>query len=273
MTKALTTTVLALALAASCALARPVRDLDHIRRYLLVTDDAPVVDFVETDFSSPHNFLMLTPSAAKNGTSNATTYPAVIFGHGLCGPAQTYHELLHAIAEQGFIVLANFEQQDCSESMFTVFSRHPYPKLQVASNGGVMLDNMRKEVDFLLGNPSFDGENLALVGHSMGGGAVIDLAAELASSHPGLVKAVAAIAPWNGIGAKGAPMPSHVASQIKSPLLLICSSMDQLVPCSGKVGAYTGAYKNPMAKGLYNTLFSGTDSESDTVLPPPLSLL
>ncbi|QDZ21541.1 hypothetical protein HOP50_05g40680 [Chloropicon primus] len=260
-----TTNVLALALAIALAAAsvssalgaRFVPRDEHIdigrRRALLVTDgNGSTTDFVETDFSSPHNFLMLSPT--REGA-----YPAVVFAHGLCGPGKTYHEFLHGIAREGYVVVANLEQQDCSESLFTVFSSSPFPKLEAAANGGVMLGNLRQEVDFLLGNSSFDGENLALVGHSMGGGAVIDLAAELASSHPGLVKAVAAIAPWNGIGAKGAPRPSRVAHEIKAPLLLICSNMDQLVPCSGEIGSYTGASKNPMAKGLFNTLFKGTD--------------
>ena len=72
---------------------------------------------------------------------------------------------------------------------------------------------------------------IAMVGHSMGGGGSISAAAMLEESDPGLIKAVIAVAPWNGVQ----PMPSAQIPKLgKTPTLLICSAGDSLVPCSGK---------------------------------------
>jgi hypothetical protein len=66
----------------------------------------------------------------------------------------------------------------------------------------------------------------------MGGGAVIDAAAKLSEQEEeGVLKAVVAIAPWNGIPL--ASRPSDVAGEIKAPTLLFCSETDQITPCSG----------------------------------------
>ena len=75
------------------------------------------------------------------------------------------------------------------------------------------------------------GRRIAYVGHSMGGGMVIDVAAGLALQSPGEVKAVVAIAPWNGVQ----PTPSSVVSGLSAPLLILCSMSDALCPCSGEV--------------------------------------
>merc|ERR1719420_1252320 len=63
----------------------------------------------------------------------------------------------------------------------------------------------------------------------MGGAAVINLAAALSSRLPGLIKAVVAIAPWNG----ATPSPSEVVGQLDAPLLLFCSMGDHICPCQG----------------------------------------
>ena len=211
-----------------------------------------------TSFGEPHGFVVGVPRT-KGGDQGPRSFPAIVFGHGLCGRAQDYAAITKAVAERGYVVVANTEQEDCGNagSIFSVFSSDPFPKLRESSDGGVMVANMEEEVDWLLSNESvpFDGRRLGLLGHSMGGGAVIDLAAKLEYSKPGLVKGVVALAPWNGIN--DASVPSSVAGKITAPLLLVCSKMDQLCPCSGKVGAATNMTKNWASQGAFDTIFKG----------------
>lgn len=258
-----------LALFACCALAtRPLDERSPPGRSLV--DASGVVleenkyDIRKTYFSSPHSFVMFTPTA-KNGTSNATEsekFPAIIFAHGLCGPVYDYDALIESIAQQGFIVLANREQTGCGPSWTQIFTFNALGNVKKAADGGVMIENLRQEVDFLLNwnqTPTFDGSRIGLVGHSMGGGAVINLAAKLASTHPDLVKAVAAIAPWNGIN--NADRPSNVAHEISAPLLLICSENDQICPCNGMVGAATGVGYTLPSRIMLDTVFEGNDGK------------
>ena len=209
------------------------------------------------DWFGGHTFRIYTP----NGTKAEEKFPAVIFAHGLCGPEEDYEGILRVIASHGYIILANAEQEYCGRASVSAFfqflTNDPFPDLRRAADGSVMIDNLREEVDFVLSkNESFpydEGAGIALVGHSMGGAAVLDLAASLGSSKP--IRGVAVIAPWNGI--TDAATPSSVAGNIKSPVLLFCSKMDQLCPCSGEVGAATGAGQNWASDFLFNTIFAG----------------
>lgn len=209
------------------------------------------------DWFGGHTFRIYTP----NGTKTEEKFPAVIFAHGLCGPEEDYEGILRVIASHGFIILSNAEQEYCGRASVSAFfqflTNDPFPDLRRAADGEVMINNLREEVDFVLSkNESFpydEGAGIALVGHSMGGAAVLDLAASLGSSKP--VRGVAAIAPWNGI--TDAATPSSVAGNIKSPVLLFCSKMDQLCPCSGEVGAATGAGQTWASDVLFNTIFAG----------------
>jgi len=209
------------------------------------------------DWFGGHTFRMYTP----NGTKAEEKFPAVIFAHGLCGPEEDYEGILRVIASHGYIVLANAEQEYCGRASVSAFfqflTNDPFPDLRRAADGSVMINNLREEVDFVLSkNESFpydEGAGIALIGHSMGGAAVLDLAASLGSSKP--IRGVAVIAPWNGI--TDAATPSSVAGNIKSPVLLFCSKMDQLCPCSGEVGAATGAGQNWASDFLFNTIFAG----------------
>merc|ERR1712032_1106505 len=86
---------------------------------------------------------------------------------------------------------------------------------------------------------------LAIAGHSMGGGSAINAAAALSREMPDLIKAVVAIAPWNGVE----PPPSTLVGEIECPVLLFCSANDSLVPCSGPVTIEIvfGAVRMPFA--------------------------
>ena len=65
----------------------------------------------------------------------------------------------------------------------------------------------------------------------MGGGMVIDVASELGKQQSNIIKAVVAIAPWNGVQ----PTPSSIVNDSNAPILIFCSMTDALCPCSGEV--------------------------------------
>jgi len=178
--------------------------------------------------------LLYTPRAASGEESNRK-WPAIVFAHGLCGPAKRYSETLETLSSWGFVVLANQQQEDCGEGNI----RHPFEsvanffipggKFSQAADSGAMAGHVKGNLEYLREKANVDSNAIALMGHSMGGGVVIDVAAELASSQPGAVKAVIGIAPWNG----AKPTPSSVVSEVSAPILLFCSMSDALCPCRG----------------------------------------
>ena len=179
--------------------------------------------------------LLLMPA----GTSSAANkrWPAVVFAHGLCGPAEKYAASLTRLASWGFMVLASQQQSDCgvmnlNRPMATLGNLFRLPtKFGNAVDFSAMGNTIRSNLGYLSGRSDVDTSRLALMGHSMGGGMVIDVASELAEEQPDLVKAVVAIAPWNGVQ----PTPSTVVQNIHHPLLIVCSMSDALCPCSGEV--------------------------------------
>lgn len=178
--------------------------------------------------------LVFSPKA---GAKENRRWPAVIFAHGLCGPTKRYSETLTRIASWGFVVVANEKQEDCGAievghplSAIENFFLMPF-KFGNAVNFSKMAQNVEKNIDYALRRKDVDPARIALMGHSMGGGVVVDVAAHLSQKRPGLVKAVIGIAPWNGVQ----PRPSAVAEQVKAPMLIFCSMTDLLCPCSGEV--------------------------------------
>jgi pimeloyl-ACP methyl ester carboxylesterase len=113
-----------------------------------------------------------------------------------------------------------------------------------------MVLNLASEVEWL--SSELEGEadmgRVAVMGHSMGGAAVINLAAVLSSRFPGLIKAVVAIAPWNG----ATPTPSEVVGQQDAPLLLFCTMQDHICPCQGP--AFRN-FSNRVTRWAANNLF------------------
>ncbi|MCH2185911.1 dienelactone hydrolase family protein [Myxococcota bacterium] len=178
--------------------------------------------------------LIFTPDAGEKGNRR---WPAVVFAHGLCGPTKRYSDTLTRIASWGFVVIANEKQEDCGAieaahplSAMENFFLMPF-KFGNAVNFSKMAKNVEKNIDYALTRKDVDPKKIALMGHSMGGGIVVDVAAHLAEKRPGLVKAVIGIAPWNGVR----PRPSNVAHEVKAPILIFCSMSDLLCPCSGEV--------------------------------------
>ena len=171
------------------------------------------------------------------GSPPKGSWPAVVFAHGLCGPAEKYSSTLSRLASWGFVVLANQRQGDCG----VLNVDHPFAtlgnlfQLPVKFSNAVdfsgMADDIRSNLRYLQNRSDVDSSRLALMGHSMGGGMVIDVASGLGADGSDLVKAVVAIAPWNGVQ----PTPSSVVKSLSAPLLIFCSMSDALCPCSGEV--------------------------------------
>jgi len=190
--------------------------------------------------TSPHRALVFTPVDTR-ATTTKEKFPAVVFAHGLCGPARLYVDILVQLASHGYVVIANQEQETCeSPSLWNPIGSglRAMDSVRKASDGHTMVRHLEDEVEYLLSRDDVDGSRLALAGHSMGGGAAIDLAAKLEEAKPGLVKAVVAIAPWNGI--PKVPVPSTVAGRVAAPVLIFCSKADQICPCSGEIGMESG---------------------------------
>jgi len=218
-------------------------------------------EVTKTSLTSPHKALLFTPTGDK---VNAT-FPAIIFAHGLCGPAELYSDLITAIAAQGYVVIANQEQETCESptiwNPFSAFSA--LDSIKEAANGKEMVQHLMEEVDYLLERSDIVDQDvgIGLVGHSMGGGAVIDAAAKLSSEggdKAGLLKAVVAVAPWNGIPL--ASRPSDVAGEITAPALLFCSETDQITPCSGPWMQASGLGSSWMSETLLANAFYTTDN-------------
>lgn len=198
------------------------------------------------DFSGPGPYDVSVSSVEDEGllfmprqsaSALDAKLPAVVFAHGLCGPAEKYSDSLIRVSSWGFIILANQKQEDCG----VMNVNHPFStlgnlfQLPVKFGDGVDFDQMSRTVEqnlsYLASRSDVDADKLALMGHSMGGGIVIDVASRLAVNQPQQVKAIVSIAPWNGVK----PTPSSVVNAVKAPMLIFCSMSDALCPCSGEV--------------------------------------
>ena len=174
---------------------------------------------------------------APTGSAPEGSWPAVVFAHGLCGPAEKYSSTLSRLASWGFMVIASQQQGDCGvmnvdHPFATLGNLFQLPiKFSNAVDFSGMADDIRSNLRYLKSRSDVDSSRLALMGHSMGGGMVVDVASDFGADGSDLVKAVVAIAPWNGVQ----PTPSSVVRSVSSPILIFCSMSDALCPCSGEV--------------------------------------
>ena len=178
--------------------------------------------------------LLFKPSDSDESRKN---WPGVVFAHGICGPAEKYSSSLSRLASWGFMVIANQKQGDCG----VMNVNHPLAtlgnffqlrlKFHNAADFSLMADDIRSNLNYLIGRFDVDSDRIALMGHSMGGGMVIDVASELGKQQSNIVKAVVEIAPWNGVH----PTPSSIVNDSNAPILIFCSMTDVLCPCSGEV--------------------------------------
>lgn len=204
---------------------------------------------------SPHPALLVRPEpGSAEGVADPLRWPVLIFAHGMCGSPELYSDSLRVAASWGYIVLANEDQVTCDLDLggdnLVSTALGNVPAFSRSSNSSLMVLNLASEVEWL--SSELEGEadmgRVAVMGHSMGGAAVINLAAVLSSRFPGLIKAVVAIAPWNG----ATPTPSEVVGQQDAPLLLFCTMQDHICPCQGP--AFRN-FSNRVTRWAANNLF------------------
>ncbi|MDG2291029.1 MAG: dienelactone hydrolase family protein [Phycisphaerales bacterium] len=202
--------------------------------------------------------LLLVPRASDSSQADQK-WPGLVFAHGLCGPARSYSDSLERLCSWGFVIIANQEQEDCGVMNIRqpLESLGSNAKFKHCADSSIMAGNIKKNLHYLASRSDVNAESLALIGHSMGGGVAIDVAADVNAEHSGLIKAVVGIAPWNG----AEPIPSSVVAKIGAPLLLFCSSSDSLCPCSGPatVTDTQGPFTSPAAVGIPLLFGPGAD--------------
>jgi len=205
-----------------------------------------------------------TPISDDVNSSDAK-WPMLIYGHGMCGPAYYYAEAMVLLASYGYVVMSDDAQGDCggfnTEALLSsglgAISSLPY-----ATNISMAVTNMYGELDYLQSREDVEKESLYLMGHSMGGSAVIVFADFLEESNPGLLKGVVAVSPWN-FARHPDPLPSDAVANISAPVMVLCSTTDQMAPCEGYAFS---SYTPPMIQGLIQLLLPITFGGNQTFL-------
>lgn len=144
------------------------------------------------------------------GDSTSGPRPAVVFGHGYIAAASRYDSICRRLASHGFYVLV---------------PASPDPGL--FRSLAPAADDMQAAIEFLdslgrMPGMELDAHNVALVGHSMGGGAAFLDAQRYAS---GRVKAVAGLSPYR-ISRQTYPESLHV------PAMVIAGGNDRSAPAA-----------------------------------------
>jgi len=202
-------------------------------------------EFYEWEYDNHTSRGYLFTPVARNDKGVVTRikdkkFPALVFGHGLCAKADFYEHMTTVLSSWGYVVLVTNEFSECDYTNFLPGGE------QV--NTTEYVGELTRNAKYLASGAVEEANTsaIAMVGHSMGGGGSISAAAMLEESDPGLIKAVIAVAPWNGVQ----PMPSAQIPKLgKTPTLLICSAGDSLVPCSGPVTTeiVVGSFRMPFA--------------------------
>lgn len=140
------------------------------------------------------------------GTAPAA-YPVVAFGHGFLQPSSRYAGTLTSIASRGYIVIA------------------PDSETGFAPNHGRLADDLWRSLRWASDRaryPNADPDNLAVMGHSMGGGAAL-VAADRYDA-PGQIDTVATLA-----AAETNPSATAASLGIAGPALYVVGSQDTIV--------------------------------------------
>jgi len=215
--------------------------------------DASAVEVSGIGGASAHPALLWEPvRGSAEEAEEPEKWPVLVFAHGMCGTPELYSDAIKVAASWGYIVLANKDQTDCQSLDFgAIFSSSlsSVGDFYDASNSTRMIENLSAEITWIYRElDDADTDRIALVGHSMGGGTSVDVAAALSMKYPGMIKAVVGIAPWNGVN----PTPSSVVSQLDAPILLFCSMEDQICPCHGPA---LNSFNNAFTRFTANNVF------------------
>ena len=148
-------------------------------------------------------------------------------------------------------------------------ARSSQAALNKATDTHLMSKHTESNLEWLRAQPYVDAENIAFVGHSMGGGNVITTAGELAQAGKVGPKAVVAIAPWNGTPSRDGTRPADVVGSIQAPILMFCSPTDLVVPCTGP--AFTvgvpATVTRAAREGMPLTIGAGASIDKQAMMP------
>ena len=256
----------------------------------------------QDDFKGPGPFEVSMSSIdgqglmfAPAGSSPQGSWPAIVFAHGLCGPAEKYSSTLTRLASWGFVVLASQQQGDCG----VMNVDHPFTtlgnlfQLPVKFSNAVdfsgMADDIRSNLRYLQSRSDVDPKRLALMGHSMGGAVGVKRAAaddriELLVSLAGMVHTAKFAkvefgeeTPGSGFmwGKKDCPLSRafvddmnqigsvlDLGGQIKVPWLLVHGTVDDVVPIAESREIFAQA-QDPKELGEIENCDHVFDAETD----------
>ena len=171
---------------------RPQRWRQWITRFsltlALLGAQQPVLGALPQSFSGPGPYQVSASAIEDQGllfspiapdASSSRQWPAVVFAHGLCGPADRYSASLTRLASWGFLVLANQEQADCGvmnvdHPFATLGNLFQLPfKFSNAVDFSAMASTIEANLAYVASRSDVDTNRLALMGHSMGGGCLL----------------------------------------------------------------------------------------------------
>lgn len=150
--------------------------------------------------------------------------PAVAFGHGWMQPVRRYHGLLRHLASWGVVAAA------------PAVERGPLLSSRVLAANLLTTLDISTGVRLGTGEISVDPSRLALVGHSMGGGAAV-----LAASTADRIRAVVTLA-----ATETRPSALDAAREVRAPGLHLAAGEDRIAPPVGHAEAIAQAWGGPV---------------------------
>jgi len=146
---------------------------------LLLLPTARGVDVTRT-MAGPDSTLPVDVYVPES--AGAAAAPGVVVAHGFAGSSTLMRTWSLALAHAGFVVVT---------PDLPGHGANPTP---LDEGGTVLADAVMTAVGHLLGVPEADVDRIALLGHSMGSGAVLDAGA----ARPDLIRSVVAVSPTDG---------------------------------------------------------------------------
>lgn len=159
-------------------------------------------------------------------------YPVVAFGHGFLQSSSRYAGTLSSIASRGYIVIA------------------PDSETGFAPNHGRLADDLWRSLRWAVDGgryPNADPDDLAVMGHSMGGGAAL-VAADRYDG-PGEICTVATLA-----AAETNPSARAASAGIAAPALYVVGSQDTIV----RPATTHAMYDRKAAPAAFATIIGGS---------------
>jgi len=154
----------------------------------------------------------------------AGSAPGVVVAHGFAGSALLMHTWSLALAHAGFVVVApDLPGHGANAAPLAAMSN---------GDGTALADAIDLAIDRLLAFPQVDGDRIALLGHSMGSGAVL----ERGVARVGTVRAVVAVSPTDADVDADAPRDLLLLAGASEPRF-VANAESLLARAGGERGA------------------------------------